>query len=109
MCDFVLVLCEPALRVAILVAPKSVIVPPPLIAVATRKKLKKEFPVETLPILETGDENVVDILTVAVVGVTAPAVKSAARETHLLTLTSQLVPVSQTVETFVSASLLPLL
>src|SRR3989344_915546 len=95
MCDFVLVLCEPALRVPMLVAPRSVIIPPPLIAVATWKKLKKEFPGETLPILEIGAENVVDILTVAVVGVTAPAVKSAARETHLLTLTSQLVPEAQ--------------
>jgi hypothetical protein len=48
----------PAAKAVMEVAPKSVMVPPPLAAEASWKKLLKLAPVEAAPVFEIVDENV---------------------------------------------------
>jgi len=72
----VLVLLPPAGRADIVEEARSVIVPPPLAAVAFWKKLGKEMVVEALPMLEIVEENVSGTLMVAAAGVGAAAVRS---------------------------------
>ena len=48
----------PAARAEVEAAARSVMVPPPLAAEATWKKLEKEFTVEALPTLDIVEENV---------------------------------------------------
>ena len=67
----------PAISVVIVVAVRSEIVPPPLAAVATWKKLEKELPVEPFPMFEMLGENETAVPTVALAGaVAAAAVRS---------------------------------
>lgn len=58
------------------VAARPVIVPPPLAAVATWKKLEKLAPVPAVPMFEIVEEKVRAVPAVAVDGVGAPAVRS---------------------------------
>ncbi len=78
------VLFAPEARVAIVVGVIPETAPPPFEAVATWKKLEKLAPVEAVPVLLMVEERIVETPTVAVVGVTNPAVRSGAAQVLLL-------------------------
>lgn len=65
-------------RAVMVVAERSVILPPPLAAVATWKKFEKLAPVEELPVFEMTEVKVVAVPAVALVCGGAVAVRSAA-------------------------------
>ena len=76
----VAVLLPDAVRAPIAVAVRSVTVPPPFAALATWMKLEKLAPVDALPMFEIMACRAIGTDTVAVIGVTEPAVRSGARQ-----------------------------
>ena len=86
-CDLVAGPLSFGFRADIVVEVRSVTVPPPLVAVATWKKLEKLVPVDASPMFWIVEERVTGTLTVAVVGVGEEATRSGKRDVDTVTVT----------------------